>query len=252
MIYSKLLNEYIIVTDVNDKFKIDRVSPSSTDTVTLTTGRYRDIIALADEIQTQLDALSWGTWVVAVSNTTGIITIDCDEDWDFDWNTSEYGTTLRNDLGFTGSESTDGNYTITATSQHVGGFYPSEPIESDNRPDEDGIDRWATDCYQQEGRSGLLATKGGDILIYRRSITFLLAQTDLTAFQTWLSRCAQGYSFAFYHNRTEAWDGPSSEYAEYKLDLSEGLEYLPERIEAANTIWHRQTLLMRKRVAPTA
>jgi hypothetical protein len=253
MVYSKLLNEYVIVANTNDRFDVIQTAGTITHNITLTAGRYRDMIAVKDEIQTQLNA-AFGTWACAVGNSTGLFELDCDEAWTMDWLTGTYGTTLRDDLGFTGSETVDGSHTLLATSQHVGGFYPTEPIEADDRPDEDGVDRWTSDTYQQIGRTGLVATKGGTVRTYDRSITFLLPQADLTEFSTWLYRCAQGYSFAFYHNRDTAWDGSSNEYDEYKLlaDDEEGVRYNPERVEPTNTIWHRQTISMILRVAPTA
>lgn len=257
MTYSKLLNEYLVVANVNDRIDVDQVgAPATNSTITLTPGRYRDAEALATEIQTQLNALAWGTWTVAVNDSTGIVTITCDEDWDVDWVVSSYGTTLRNDLGFSGSEGVDGSYILTGTSQHVGGFYPTEPVEADGRPDEDGLDTWGSDTYQQMGRTGVLTTKGGDNLVYDRTITFLLPQADLTAFSNWLARCAQGYSFAFYHDRTQTWTDAAEAgetYQEYKLqgEGEAGIRYEPERVDPANTIWHRATVVAIKRVAAT-
>jgi hypothetical protein len=253
MVYSKLLCEYTIVTDSNDKFKVTQEAGAVSHTITLTAGRYRDHVALAVEIATQLND-AFGTWTAVVSNTTGLLALDCDEAYAMNWNTATYGTTLRDDLGFTGSETGGGGspYTTTATNIHLGGLYPSEPIEQDDRPLSTGSDRWRSDSFQQEGRTGLLSTKGGANRPATRSITILLAQDDLENFSTWLQRAATGVSFAFYHDRTEAWDGPDDEYKEYKLlmDGEEGTAYDPESLDGINTIWHRQSLMMQARVAP--
>jgi hypothetical protein len=253
-VYSKLLCEYRVTAGVNDTFKVDDSPTSGPYVITLTAGRYRDMVALAAEIQTQINAsAATFTCAVAVDNATGIITIDGSAAWTIDWATTTYGTTLRNDLGFTGSETVTATV-LTATSQHVGGFYPAEPIEGDDRPLSTGTDRWSSDTQQQEGKTGLLATKGGTVRIYRRGFSFLLSSSDIEAFSTWLARCAQGYSFAFYHDRTVAWSGSSSEYDEYKL-LAEGdagISYDPEPVDPSNTIWHRGRVLARQYVAPTA
>lgn len=256
MTYSKLLCEYIITDDVNDQFKVQD-SAAAWQTVTLTAGRYRDHIALAADMQTQLDAATAAgtgqTWTVSVSNTTGIITISSDDTWDIDWNTAAWGTTLRDDLGYDGTE-TVVLEALTASDTHLGGFYPTEPVEADNRPDTDGADRWSSDTYQQQGVTGLVVTTGGGNRISTRSIQFLLPQDDLSAFETWLQRVAEGYSFAYYHDRTQTWSGPSSEYAQYKALADEGgngVVYDPEPVDPSNTIWHRQQLLITERVAPT-
>lgn len=250
VVYSKLLCEYKVVSGANDKLKID---DGTEYTITLTAGRYRDVIALASEIQTQLNAsASSVTFTVTVNSTTGLVAIAGDASWTLDWDTSTYGTTLRDDLGFTGSETPSSN-TYTATSQPVGSFYPSEPVEADDRPSDTASDRWDSDTMQQEGRTGVIATKGGTVAYYRRSIQLLLPQDDLSAFVGFLARAREGYSFAFYHDRTEDWDGPDDEYEQYKLraEGEAGISYDPERVDPANTIWHRATLALAKYVAPT-
>jgi hypothetical protein len=254
VIYSKLLCEYTVVANVNDKFKVTQEAGAVSHTITLTAGRYRDHVALCSEIQTQLNA-AFGTWTAAVSNTAGTIELDCDEGYALDWNTGTYGTTLRDDLGFDGTETGGGSgeFTVTGSSCHVGGFYPTEPVESDSRPKETGTDTWSSDTYQQMGRTGVLSTKGGSSRVFDRAITFLLPQADLENFSAWLAVCALGRSFAYYHNRTVAWDGASNEYEEYKLQAEgeQGISYRPEMVDPANTIWHRATLLLIKRVAAT-
>jgi|GEM_PF-5674365 len=254
MIYSKLLCEYLVTEGVNDKFKVDDSPSSGPYTITIPAGRYRDAIALAAQIQSEVTTCGISASITAaVSNTTGLLALTGDAAWTIDWDTSTYGTTLRDDLGFSGSESMSSNV-LTATSQVVGSFYPTEPVEADDRPDEDGTDRWDSDTQQQEGRTGLIATKGGSTTFKRRSITLLLPQSDLPAFVSFMERAAQGYSFAFYHDRTEDWDGPSDEYQQYKLraEGESGIPYDPERVDPANTLWHRATLAMAQYVAPSA
>lgn len=249
---SKFLNEHTITSAVNDKLKINRISPSATETITLTAGRYRDIRALLDELQDQLDALSWGTWTVAVSETDGQVSIDADEQWELNWNTATYGTALRDLLGFDGTEVPDPDYTLTANNQHEGGFYPLMEQWEDDRPVIAGTDRWTADSTQSEGRSGVLSTRNGTNLVYDRQTTFLLTQADLEPFQTWLAVCATGRSFAYYHDRTEDWPGPNSEYSEYKLLMNKtAIQYEPEPIDPPNTAYFRQSILMRKRVEAT-
>lgn len=256
MILSKLLCEVPIEANINDRFDVVRTSPSETLTVIIDPGRYRDHVALATEIQQELNHLAWSLpeviWTVIVDDATGIVTIDCNEAWTPDWNVSAYGTSLRDSLGFTGSETVDGSHSLVGTSCHLGGLYPTEPVESDDRPLSTGTDRWQNDAVQQSGRTGVLATVGGANLIYRRAVTLLLAMTDLEAFSTWLQRAAT-HSFAFYHDRTQDWPGASSEYREYKLLIEgdAGAGYAPDRVEPTNNIWHRATLQLQQRVAPT-
>lgn len=249
---SKFLNEQIVTSGVNDKLKINRISTPSTSTITLTAGRYRDIRELLDELQTQLDALSWGTWTVAVSNTDGQVSIDVDEQWELDWNTAGYGTALRDLLGFDGTESPDPDNTLIANNQHEGGFYPLMEQWEDDRPVIAGTDRWTADSTQSEGRSGVLSTRNGNNLVYDRQTAFLLTQADLEPFQTWLAVCATGRSFAYYHDRLEAWPGPSDEYCEYKLLLSKNsAQYEPQPLDPPNTAYFKQSLMMRQRVEAT-
>lgn len=255
---SKLLAEYLVVSAVNDRFIVDDVASTGPYTVTLTAARYRDFIAVDAEIDTQIATHGgFNAAVVASVSNAGIITFTGGSNWVMDWNTGTFGTTLRNDLGFTGSESvTDvggGLWTLVGTSAHLGGFYPSEPIESDSRPDEDGTDTWQNDSAQSEGKTGVIATTGGTNRIHSRNITILLPQTDLVAFELWMRRAGQGHSFAFYHDVDQAWSGPSSEYNEYKLIAGEdaGITYAPEPVDPTNKLWHRQTLVMQQYVAPT-
>jgi hypothetical protein len=257
MILSKFLCEYVVTLGVNDTFKAVRTSPSETKTIVLTAGRYRDHRQVAAEIQTRLNAASWTatkpTWTCLVG-VTNRIAIICSEAWTMNWDTATYGTTLRNDSGFTGSEAVGaGPFSLLATSIHLGGLYPSQPVEADDRPQTTGADRWDNDAAQQVGRSGLAATVGGALRPAKRSCQLLLAQDDLDDFELWLRRAGAGYSFAFYHDATQAWPGPSSEYQEYKLKIEGdgGVSYDPERVDPANTIWHRVKLTMIARVAPT-
>lgn len=249
---SKLLCEYIVTANVNDRFDIEDAA-SATHTITLAAGRYRDHVALAAEMETQLNAATVQTWVVGMGNTDGIPSISSSDTWDIDWDTSSYGADLRDDLGYTESEVVTANV-LTGTNVHLGGFYPSEPVEMDNRPLPTGTDRWSADIAQQEGVTGILSTVGGENLIYKRMIQFLLSRDDdVENFQTWLQRALR-FSFAFYHDRAVAWPGSSSEYKEYKVfsgDNPEDVGYNPTRPNELNNLWHRQALQLRQRVAPT-
>ena len=142
---------------------------------------------------------------------------------------------------------------MTADQQHEGGFYTSFEVEQDNRPDIDGTDKWMSDGAQTEGRNGLLSTKGGGTRIYSREVTFFLQQSDLPAFSTWLAVCAQGNSFAYYHNAGVIWGANTENYKEYKLLYGEGEDvYSPEMVDPPNRQYHRQLIFMRQYVAPTA
>jgi hypothetical protein len=259
MILSKFLCEYPITLGVNDRFDADRTSPAQTKTITLTAGRNRDHRQVAAELQTQITAASWTatkpTWTCLVT-VAGKVCITCSESWDMNWNTATYGTTLRDDLGFTGSEVVNlvgGVYVLLATNVHLGGLYPSQPVEGDDRPETVGADRWDNDAVQQVGRSGLATTVGGANRPAKRSAQLLLPQADLAQFESWMRRAGAGYSFAYYHDASQVWPGPSSEYQEYKLLLAgdAGASYNPERVDPANTIWHRVKMTMIARVAPT-
>lgn len=252
---SKLMCEYWVTANVNDRIDITD-SATNPQTATIAPGRYRDHVALAAAIDTALEAAAVATgqqWTVEVSDTNGIITMTGEALWTVDWNTPVYGTTLRDDLGFTGSEAVVANV-LTGTNTHLGGFYPSEPVEMDNRPEPTGTDRWSTDIAQQEGVTGIISSVGGENFIFRRRIQFLLSRDDdVENFQTWLRR-AYRFSFAYYHDRDQVWPGPNSEYKEYKIFVGDNQEivgYNPNRPNELNNLWHRQALDMRQRVAPT-
>jgi len=252
---SKLLCAYVVIENVNDRLDIEDAA-AATQTATITPGRYRDHIELAAAMITALDAATAGgtaqTWAVAVGDETGIITMSSSDTWDIDWNTGAYGEDLRDDLGFDGTETVSAD-TLTANNIHLGGFYPSEPVEMDDRPATTGGDRWTPDVFQQVGLTGMSATVGGDNRLYRRVIQFLLPQGDLADYSEWLER-AMTVSFAYYHDREEAWDGPSGEYREYHIMIGESADsvgYNPERVEPSNNIWHRAELPLILRVAPT-
>lgn len=259
--YSKFLNEIIIEEGVNDEFKIEEMVDGTNHTITVAEGRYRDIIALTGAISTLLNAESYGEYSSAtmVTSDTGTVSVVMDSGQS-GVNLLFYSSSsnaLRDILGYSGANVgytlSGGADRVVATSQHWGGFYPSEPVEMDDRPKPTGTDRWNPDTFQTMGRTGMVATKGGTVPLYFRSCQFLLDHDDLETFQTWMAICAQGYSFAYYHDRTEAWDGPDDEYEEYKLDLSgEQKGYDPERVEPANNVWHRQHISMIKRVAATS
>lgn len=251
---SKFMCEYTVTANVNDRLRIDDVpTTGGWIVITIPPGRYRDITVVAAELKLVLDAsASARTYTVTVSDTTGIMTISANGNWVVDWNTGTYGTTLRNDLGYTGSETVTAN-ALVATNATTGNFFPSEPVETDDRPKPTGTDRFSADTYQQGGRSGVIATTGGNIKIYTRSWTFFLASTDLENYVTWLGHVAKGKSFAFYHDRTVAWPGSANEYDEYVMlaEGDRGIEYAPERVEAQNTVWHRASVHAQQYVAPT-
>lgn len=253
MVYSKLLGEVIIATGVNDEFLAYTLTDGWT-TVTLTTGRYRDITTLATEIASQLNSTMTGSWSCTVSDSTGLVTIGCSTSFSVDFGTDSpelYSTELRDLLGFDSdiNASSGSPYIVVSDSRHQGGFYPLEPVENDSRPSETGSDTFNTDSYQAEGRTGITATKGGRNEVYFREISFLLAQSDLAAFSDWLKYLATGKSFAFYHDRDEAWPGPSSEYDEYVLFLGgdSPFSYMPSSVDGTK-VWHRQSISMRKYV----
>ena len=253
-ILSKLLCEYIITENVNDRLKVQD-SVAAWHTVTIPDGRYRDHVELYEQLKIQLDAATVGTgqvWAIDIS-TAGITAIASDEAWDIDWDVAVYGIALRDQMGYDGTEIVTA-LALVATAAHEGGFYPTEPVEADDRPEVAGDDRWSSNTYQQQGPTGLVATLGGDQLVYRRSFQFLMPQDDLAPFSVWLERVAQGYSFAYYHDRDQPWPGPESEYGQYKVladDGGAGVQYNPEPVEPGNRVWHRQQLLATKRVAPT-
>jgi hypothetical protein len=89
---------------------------------TIPAGTYDSILTLGAALATALEsAASALAWTVAVSEL-GIVTIDADGAW-----TVNFGTTddaLETLLGFAGSETVDGSYTLTATSPHTHGWYP--------------------------------------------------------------------------------------------------------------------------------
>lgn len=249
--YSKLLCEHQIVSGINDKFSAN--DGLGDDVITLTPGRYRDSIALADEIETQLGTTASNrTWTVSVSNTTGIITIAANGNFNLDFDTSTYGSDLSDRLGFTSTTSFSAVTSASGDVQHSGGLYPSEPIENDSRPSETGTDRHDFDGFQGESRTGLVSTKGGTNKSYFRDIQLLLPSGDLEDFSNFLDYCATGETIAFYHDRAEDWPGPSSEYEEYVLYTgADPLAYDPSEIEPGNKVWFRAELPLRKYVAPT-
>lgn len=254
---SKLLVEYTVVANVNDRLDITDAAAGA-HTITLTAGRYRDMEALGVELQTQLDAATAaGTgqlWYVTFNLVEyGYVRIASTDNWTISWNTGSYGTDLRNDLGYDGTETVTVRV-LDATNLHRGAFYPSEPVESDDRPVVTGTDLWTPDSYQQVGLTGLAATVGGENLRYYRSVQFLLAQDDLENYSTWLALVMKGESFAYYHDRDQSWDGPDSEYKEYKAlvpEQGDRVGYYPDRVDPGNAVWHRATVRLIQRVAPT-
>lgn len=254
MTLQKLLCEYDVVTSVNITLEVENADGNSFD-ISLTAGRYRDMVAVAAELETQLDAtITPQTWTVSIDNANGSITIASNSNFAVDWNTTTYDTTLRDDLGYDGTETLSGTNTLVSTACHYGGLYPSEPVEADDRPKDTDQDRWFNDAYQQIGRTGIVSTKGGRVRLSHRTITILLPQDDLSSFRAWMEVAGEGKSIAYYHDADVAWDGANNEYEEYHLLATEGegSSYDPERVDPANDIWHRQTLQLRKRVASSA
>ena len=92
------MNEYIVTAGVNDSLVVGYPTPDHT--VTLTTGRYRDMIAFAAMLESALNSASFGTWSVTVNNTTGKVSLACNTNFAVTWTY----TKLRDDLGYTGSE----------------------------------------------------------------------------------------------------------------------------------------------------
>ncbi len=256
-ILSKLLSEHVIIAGINDEFNITN-STAAAHTINLTEGRYRDIVTLMAEFDTQANASTNinQTFTSSVDNTNGIVSVTSTASYTLNFDTANNGTTLQGKLGWTSDTdaSSGGSNTVTSDVQHEGGFYPSEPIEADSRPNAtSSTDLWSADSYQTIGRSGVIATKGGANRLEERDIVVLLDQSDLSNYSNWLVYSMTGKSFAFYHDRTVAWDGGSNEYSQYVVNVEGGFSgYFPEPVDPANKIWHRASIPMRKYVAPSA
>ena len=252
--YSKLLAEHLIVTGSNDKFVVAN-STGGNETITITSQRYRDISDLGDEIEDQLDSgtnSSTQQWTFSTSNSTGLVTLTSNEAFTLYFDTTNYGTALRDKLGFESNTIASTSNAVSGTLQHEGGFYPSDPIEADSRPSESGSDTYDTDFQATVGRTGAVFGRGGGENIYFRDFMVLLQQSDLSNYSTFISYLKDGRSFAFYHDRDEAWPGPSNEYCEYVLlDTGNGtISYNPQPLNPANKIWHRGVFSCNKYVEP--
>ena len=261
----KLLCEVTIVSGVNDKFRVQRVSDASWTVVTITAGRYRDVDHLCRQISADMvSQITWGQWAIHPANdtddvsTSGYVTITGDEDWELDWTTDSYGQYLRDILGFDGSETVDGStFDVTGSSYHRGGFYPTYPAFDDDRPEIEGKDRWLCDGLQASTRNGRVATKGGSNLIKTRRLSFLLPQSDLEQYEDFLGRVARGESFVYYHDRADIWPGTTSTnqssgiYKQYKLiSGGEPVRFAPEQL-GDNYVFHTATMQLQQYVAAT-
>jgi hypothetical protein len=244
MIQSKFLTEIVIVDGVNNKFALTN-SGASTSNIEIEDGVYRDIIDFSDAFASACAAVFAGqTWSMSIYNN-GIVSIDSNNSFDIDFDTSNFGVELRDLLGFTANSASSTSNAIVSNTYHEGGYYPNEPIEDDSRPDEYGEDIFDFDIFTSEARDGTIASKGGSNEVKSRDITILLTNDELQEYIDWL-RYSKNRPFCFYHNREEDWPGPNSEYNRYRISFNDAnAGYNPEFLEA-NRVWFRVNLSLRQ------
>lgn len=249
MILSKLLHEVIIEEGVNNKLILSNTV--SNETVSLTTGRYRDIIDFVSQLDSDLSnaslsGVSFGG-SSSVNTSNGTVTIESlSGNFNIYFDVSNNSTSLRDMLGFD-SDMSDSTGSYVSQSKRTGDYYPSEPIESDTRPTEYGADNFDLDSFQTESASGRIATKGGTVAVSSRSIGVLVNQDELSELSEFVRACGTGTPFAFYHNRDDNWPGQNSEYLEYiYFSEDEPVAYFPEPVDGGNRVWYRSTIPMRQ------
>lgn len=247
-VLSKLLAEVIVESGVNDKV----IFTNSTGTdfaITMNSGIYRDVISLLEELESQANSDVVGHTFSITANSTGYLSfISAGGTFEIDFDTSNYGTSLRDLFGFT-VNTVSGSSSYTSNSVHQRGYYPKEPVELDSRPTETGSDSFDLDSYQTQTRTGKVSTKGGTQKVYFRDIGFLLPYTDVDNYANWVETVADGSSFAFYHDRSESWPGPNSEYNRYVMFFGpDPASYSPEPVEGGNRIWYRAEFPMTRYV----
>ena len=245
---SALHCEHIIVSGSNNKFDLVN-NASTTFVVTVTSGIYRDGVALAAQIDADIVTAGMTNPVVSCAFSVAAgkfsLTADTPVNFELDWNTSSYGTTLRDQMGYASGGS--GAQAYISDNLSEGSFIPTEPVEMDDRPEETGSDLFTLDVYQSEARSGNVATTGGRLKIFNREIQLLLSSSELDEFADWCEVAARGLKVAFYHDVSETWPGPSDEYKQYWwFGGEDSLGYTPGKIEDMNKAWHRQLLTLRQ------
>lgn len=91
-------------------------------TVTVPAGTYDHILDLCDTLQTKLDASPSALDFTVTCSQIGTIVISADAAWTVNW--AGTANLLSAQLGFAETEAVDGANALTATSQHLSGWYP--------------------------------------------------------------------------------------------------------------------------------